>query len=53
MLQEFDSDKKKLINKTLRFVAHYYAASLIVGAAYLNMLNLIFSCYCWIRLLDF
>lgn len=29
IFQEFDSDKKKLISKTLRFVAHYYAASLI------------------------
>ncbi|KAJ0044061.1 hypothetical protein NL108_006239, partial [Boleophthalmus pectinirostris] len=29
MFQEFDSDKKKLISKTLRFIAHYYAASLI------------------------
>lgn len=30
-LQEFDSDKKKVVSKTLRFVAHYYAASLIVS----------------------
>ncbi|XP_008291573.1 cytoplasmic dynein 2 light intermediate chain 1 [Stegastes partitus] len=29
MFQEFDSDKKKVVSKTLRFVAHYYAASLI------------------------
>lgn len=29
IFQEFDSDKKKLISKTLRFIAHYYAASLI------------------------
>uniref|UniRef100_A0A8C6KD38 Cytoplasmic dynein 2 light intermediate chain 1 n=1 Tax=Nothobranchius furzeri TaxID=105023 RepID=A0A8C6KD38_NOTFU len=29
LLQEFHSDKKKVISKTLRFVAHYYAASLI------------------------
>ncbi|XP_017287245.1 cytoplasmic dynein 2 light intermediate chain 1 isoform X2 [Kryptolebias marmoratus] len=29
LFQEFDSDKKKVISKTLRFVAHYYAASLI------------------------
>ncbi|XP_078129821.1 cytoplasmic dynein 2 light intermediate chain 1 [Sander vitreus] len=27
--QEFDSDKRKVVSKTLRFVAHYYAASLI------------------------
>ncbi|CAL1577866.1 unnamed protein product [Knipowitschia caucasica] len=27
--QEFDSNQKKLICKTLRFIAHYYAASLI------------------------
>ncbi|KAK2921685.1 cytoplasmic dynein 2 light intermediate chain 1 isoform X1 [Channa argus] len=27
--QEFDSDKKKVVSKTLRFIAHYYAASLI------------------------
>lgn len=31
VLQEFDSDKKKVVSKTLRFVAHYYAASLIVS----------------------
>uniref|UniRef100_A0A3Q3W241 Cytoplasmic dynein 2 light intermediate chain 1 n=1 Tax=Mola mola TaxID=94237 RepID=A0A3Q3W241_MOLML len=30
IFQEFDSDKRKVISKTLRFVAHYYAASLIV-----------------------
>ncbi|XP_013887737.1 cytoplasmic dynein 2 light intermediate chain 1 isoform X2 [Austrofundulus limnaeus] len=29
LFQELDSDKKKVISKTLRFVAHYYAASLI------------------------
>uniref|UniRef100_A0A673BU25 Cytoplasmic dynein 2 light intermediate chain 1 n=1 Tax=Sphaeramia orbicularis TaxID=375764 RepID=A0A673BU25_9TELE len=29
IFQEFDSDKKKLISKTLRFISHYYAASLI------------------------
>ncbi|XP_072292565.1 cytoplasmic dynein 2 light intermediate chain 1 [Eucyclogobius newberryi] len=29
IFQEFESDKKKLISKTLRFIAHYYAASLI------------------------
>ncbi|KAJ4949595.1 hypothetical protein JOQ06_021105 [Pogonophryne albipinna] len=29
LFQEFDSDKRKVISKTLRFVAHYYAASLI------------------------
>ncbi|XP_068587942.1 cytoplasmic dynein 2 light intermediate chain 1 isoform X2 [Cebidichthys violaceus] len=29
IFQEFDSDKKKVVCKTLRFVAHYYAASLI------------------------
>uniref|UniRef100_A0A3Q3N9W8 Dynein cytoplasmic 2 light intermediate chain 1 n=1 Tax=Mastacembelus armatus TaxID=205130 RepID=A0A3Q3N9W8_9TELE len=29
IFQEFDSDKRKVISKTLRFVAHYYAASLI------------------------
>uniref|UniRef100_A0A1A7YHR1 Cytoplasmic dynein 2 light intermediate chain 1 n=1 Tax=Iconisemion striatum TaxID=60296 RepID=A0A1A7YHR1_9TELE len=29
LFQEFHSDKKKVISKTLRFVAHYYAASLI------------------------
>nr|XP_020453291.1 cytoplasmic dynein 2 light intermediate chain 1 isoform X2 [Monopterus albus] len=27
--QEFDSNKKKVISKALRFIAHYYAASLI------------------------
>uniref|UniRef100_A0A3Q2TN70 Cytoplasmic dynein 2 light intermediate chain 1 n=1 Tax=Fundulus heteroclitus TaxID=8078 RepID=A0A3Q2TN70_FUNHE len=29
IFQDFDSDKKKVISKTLRFLAHYYAASLI------------------------
>uniref|UniRef100_UPI0037E8131B cytoplasmic dynein 2 light intermediate chain 1 n=1 Tax=Semicossyphus pulcher TaxID=241346 RepID=UPI0037E8131B len=29
IFQEFDSDKRKVVTKTLRFVAHYYAASLI------------------------
>lgn len=29
IFQEFDSDKKKVVSKTLRFLAHYYAASLI------------------------
>ncbi|XP_074531904.1 cytoplasmic dynein 2 light intermediate chain 1 [Halichoeres trimaculatus] len=29
LFQEFDSDKRKVVNKTLRFIAHYYAASLI------------------------
>ncbi|XP_072246807.1 cytoplasmic dynein 2 light intermediate chain 1 isoform X1 [Leuresthes tenuis] len=29
LFQEFDSDKKKVVSKTLRFIAHYYAASLI------------------------
>ncbi|KAL7384000.1 hypothetical protein ABVT39_022469 [Epinephelus coioides] len=29
VFQEFDSDKRKVVSKTLRFVAHYYAASLI------------------------
>ncbi|XP_029926683.1 cytoplasmic dynein 2 light intermediate chain 1 [Myripristis murdjan] len=29
IFQEFDSEKKKVVSKTLRFVAHYYAASLI------------------------
>uniref|UniRef100_A0A1A8N4Q0 Cytoplasmic dynein 2 light intermediate chain 1 n=2 Tax=Nothobranchius rachovii TaxID=451742 RepID=A0A1A8N4Q0_9TELE len=29
LFQEFHSDKKKAISKTLRFVAHYYAASLV------------------------
>ncbi|KAM6997247.1 cytoplasmic dynein 2 light intermediate chain 1 [Tautogolabrus adspersus] len=29
LFQEFDSDKRKVVSKTLRFIAHYYAASLI------------------------
>ncbi|CAJ1067093.1 cytoplasmic dynein 2 light intermediate chain 1 [Xyrichtys novacula] len=29
LFQEFDSDKRKVVSKTLRFVAHYNAASLI------------------------
>ncbi|KAF7662500.1 hypothetical protein LDENG_00234820 [Lucifuga dentata] len=29
IFQEFDSDKKRVVSKTLRFIAHYYAASLI------------------------
>lgn len=31
VFQEFDSDKRKVISKTLRFIAHHYAASLIVS----------------------
>uniref|UniRef100_A0AAX7SSR0 Cytoplasmic dynein 2 light intermediate chain 1 n=1 Tax=Astatotilapia calliptera TaxID=8154 RepID=A0AAX7SSR0_ASTCA len=30
IFQEFDSDKKKVVSKTLRFIAHYYVASLVV-----------------------
>ncbi|KAM6956218.1 cytoplasmic dynein 2 light intermediate chain 1 [Aplochiton taeniatus] len=29
IFQEFESEKRKVISKTLRFIAHYYAASLI------------------------
>ncbi|XP_058507539.1 cytoplasmic dynein 2 light intermediate chain 1 [Solea solea] len=29
LFQEFDSEKRKVVSKTLRFVAHYYAASVI------------------------
>uniref|UniRef100_A0A665WUP9 Cytoplasmic dynein 2 light intermediate chain 1 n=1 Tax=Echeneis naucrates TaxID=173247 RepID=A0A665WUP9_ECHNA len=29
IFQELDSDKRKVVSKTLRFVAHYYASSLI------------------------
>ncbi|XP_018621541.2 cytoplasmic dynein 2 light intermediate chain 1 [Scleropages formosus] len=29
IFQDFDSEKKKVISKTLRFLAHYYGASLI------------------------
>ncbi|XP_024152407.1 cytoplasmic dynein 2 light intermediate chain 1 [Oryzias melastigma] len=29
LFQEFDSEKKKVVSKTLRFIAHYYAASLV------------------------
>ncbi|XP_015233692.1 PREDICTED: cytoplasmic dynein 2 light intermediate chain 1 [Cyprinodon variegatus] len=29
LFQDFDSDRRKVISKTLRFLAHYYAASLI------------------------
>ncbi|XP_028278955.1 cytoplasmic dynein 2 light intermediate chain 1 isoform X2 [Parambassis ranga] len=29
IFQELDSDKRKVVSKTLRFIAHYYAASLI------------------------
>ncbi|XP_070772428.1 cytoplasmic dynein 2 light intermediate chain 1 [Enoplosus armatus] len=29
IFQELDSEKRKVVSKTLRFVAHYYAASLI------------------------
>ncbi|XP_069000481.1 cytoplasmic dynein 2 light intermediate chain 1 [Embiotoca jacksoni] len=29
IFQEFDSDKRKVVSNTLRFIAHYYAASLI------------------------
>uniref|UniRef100_A0A3Q1AN13 Cytoplasmic dynein 2 light intermediate chain 1 n=1 Tax=Amphiprion ocellaris TaxID=80972 RepID=A0A3Q1AN13_AMPOC len=37
VFQEFDSDKKKVVSKTLRFIAHYYAASLIVSVVLLYM----------------
>lgn len=42
VLQELDADKKKVVSKTLRFVAHYYAASLIVSvfATYAEYLHL-------------
>lgn len=40
VLQDFDSDKRKVVSKTLRFVAHYYAASLIVS----NLISNIFTC---------
>uniref|UniRef100_A0A674C594 Dynein, cytoplasmic 2, light intermediate chain 1 n=1 Tax=Salmo trutta TaxID=8032 RepID=A0A674C594_SALTR len=30
IFQDFDSEKRKVICKTLRFISHYYAASLIV-----------------------
>uniref|UniRef100_A0A8C7XXW3 Cytoplasmic dynein 2 light intermediate chain 1 n=1 Tax=Oryzias sinensis TaxID=183150 RepID=A0A8C7XXW3_9TELE len=29
LFQDFDSEKKKVVSKTLRFIAHYHAASLI------------------------
>ncbi|XP_028983267.1 cytoplasmic dynein 2 light intermediate chain 1 isoform X2 [Betta splendens] len=29
LFQEFDSEMKKVVSKTMRFIAHYYAASLI------------------------
>ncbi|GLD63948.1 cytoplasmic dynein 2 light intermediate chain 1 [Lates japonicus] len=38
IFQEFDSDKKKVVSKTLRFVAHYYAASLIFTSIKLESL---------------
>uniref|UniRef100_A0A672N7L8 Cytoplasmic dynein 2 light intermediate chain 1 n=1 Tax=Sinocyclocheilus grahami TaxID=75366 RepID=A0A672N7L8_SINGR len=31
IFQDFDSEKRKVICKTLRFIAHFYGASLIVG----------------------
>lgn len=30
LFQEFDSEMRKIISKTLRFVSHYYGASLVV-----------------------
>ena len=33
LFQEFDPEKKKIISKTLRFVAHSYGASLLVSKA--------------------
>ncbi|XP_054455751.1 cytoplasmic dynein 2 light intermediate chain 1 [Anoplopoma fimbria] len=38
IFQEFDSDKRKVVCKTLRFVAHYYAASLIFTSIKLESL---------------
>lgn len=31
LFQEFDPEKKKIISKTLRFVAHSFGTSLLVG----------------------
>ncbi|KAG7228537.1 hypothetical protein INR49_007711 [Caranx melampygus] len=36
---EFDSDKKKVISKTLRFIAHHYAASLVVSVLLLKTVS--------------
>lgn len=40
VLQELDSDKKKVVSKTLRFIAHYYAASLIVSTLKIHIIHL-------------
>ncbi|XP_060943459.1 cytoplasmic dynein 2 light intermediate chain 1 [Limanda limanda] len=38
IFQEFDSEKRKVVSKTLRFIAHYYAASLIFTSIKLESL---------------
>lgn len=38
-LYDFDSEERKVICKTLRFIAHYYAASLMVRPVGLIVIN--------------
>ncbi|KFQ26159.1 Cytoplasmic dynein 2 light intermediate chain 1, partial [Merops nubicus] len=38
IFQEFDSEMRKIISKTLRFVSHYYGASLVVSRVLINHL---------------
>ncbi|KFQ50071.1 Cytoplasmic dynein 2 light intermediate chain 1, partial [Nestor notabilis] len=38
IFHEFDSEVRKIISKTLRFVSHYYGASLVVSHALINHL---------------
>ena len=40
LFQDFDSEKRKVICKTLRFVAHIYGASLQVGFNTVNLVRL-------------
>ncbi|KFV54435.1 Cytoplasmic dynein 2 light intermediate chain 1, partial [Tyto alba] len=42
IFHEFDSEMRKVISKTLRFVSHYYGASLVVSRALIN--HLAFGC---------
>jgi len=41
LFQEFDPEKKKVIVKSLRFLAHTYGASLIVSSQVIFSKNLI------------
>lgn len=53
VLQEFDPDKKKVVSKTLRFIAHYYAASLIVSVYTCRICIQALITYCSLQFLFF